>query len=60
MTTRNKPAKPDQTAAFQAAARELGCDESASSFDKALGVIGRAKPPAKAEPKNKKKQLDKR
>jgi hypothetical protein len=39
------PSKSDkrQVTAFRTAARELECDESEVSFDKALGKIGKAK-----------------
>jgi hypothetical protein len=53
----SKRTKEDQVGEFKRTARALECDESEAAFDKALGVIGRAKPPPKAEPKNKKKRL---
>jgi hypothetical protein len=39
-----KKAKPDQHRAFKKVARELECDESEKTFDKALAKIGKAKP----------------
>jgi hypothetical protein len=41
-----------QHKAFKEAARELGCDESEGSFDRALGKIGKSKvPPVAKKPK---------
>jgi hypothetical protein len=40
-----------QVAAFKKTARELECDESEASFDKALRKVARTKPPKKSPKK---------
>lgn len=51
MTTSKKTSDHSQVQQFKKTARELGCDETETSFDKSLGKIGRAK----VEPAPKKK-----
>ncbi len=59
--TQAKAAKADQQhSAFVKAARELGCDESEESFDRALNRIASAPPPKtvqKRKRRAKKKQV---
>jgi hypothetical protein len=42
-----------QIAKFRKIARELECNESEEAFDRALGKIGKAKPPAATPPRKK-------
>jgi hypothetical protein len=46
----------DQHKAFKDAARNLDCDESEESFDRALGKIGKAKIAAEPKPPAKKRK----
>jgi hypothetical protein len=56
MNKRNKGIQINQIAEFTKAARELGCDESEASFDRALGKVANA-PPGKPARASKKQQL---
>lgn len=55
MTKQKKPKGVEQSAAFIAAARELGCDDDEEAFDKKLKAVASV-PPDKAATKKKAKK----